>query len=268
MIDKSESDKGFINIEVLNSSNPYYCEKVSDKDSCSIIADGLNSNVKKFVSQTSFISLNETEDDASVGLNMQLIQLNYKETKSDIKMFVKVEFTVMDKEKGSLYKEVYEHVDNRHSRAGRQGLPSKSEILAEASEVLAKRFIKDISPLKTRKLVELKSLPSELEYTVRYAKGKSFKKAIEAMEKYKGKKDANYHFNLAVYYECYGAKIDDMDQLAKADENYEKAISLDSEDEVIVKGKMKFDKFYSIVKEVLEQKRANSKRSNDFEMVN
>ena len=268
MVDNSESDKGFINIEVLNSSDPYYCKEVSDKRNCRVIAKGLNTNVKKFISQTSFISLNETQDDATVGLNMKLIQLNYKSSNSDINMFAKVEFTVEDNEKGVLYKETYEHSDDRHSRAGKQGLPSKSQMLSEASEVLAKRFIKDISPLKTRKLVELKSLPSKLEYTIRYVKGKSYKKAIEAMEKYKGEKDANYHFNLAVYYECYGAKIDDMAQLAKADENYEKALSLDSEDEVIVKGKIKFDKFYSIVKEVLEQKKANSKRSNDFEMVN
>jgi hypothetical protein len=37
-----------------------------------------------------------------------------------------------------------------------------------------------------------------------------------------------------------------------------------SEDKTVINGKMKFDNFYSIIKEVAKQKAANAKRNNQF----
>ena len=267
MIVNSDSKDGYINIQIVKD-NQYSCKKVSESKTCFKVVNSLNSDLEKFINQTSFISLNSTDDDAAVSLDSQILELRYTQpTPSDIDAFVKVEYNIRSLEKGQLYSAVYEYSDQRHSRAGKQGLPSKSEILSEATNYLAKKLIKDISPLKTSKLVALKDLPDALKYTVNYAKGKNFKGAIKAMENYKGKKDLAYYFDLAVYYECYASKQDDTKYLVKAEENYEKAMAMGgSEDETVIKGKMKFDNFYSIIKEVIKQKVANAKRNNQFEI--
>ncbi|MEA3229197.1 MAG: hypothetical protein U9P38_09020 [Campylobacterota bacterium] len=131
-------------------------------------------------------------------------------------------------------------------------------------------MIKDISPIQSKKIVELKDLPDELQYTVKYAKGKNFKGAIKVMENYKGKKEFEYYFNLAVYYEGYGSQIDNIAMFAKAEENYEKALAMGgSDDEAIIKGKMKFDNFYNIIKKVAKQQAANLKQtsSGEYELL-
>lgn len=268
MIESSESSTGFINLQIVENVN-YICEVIgSDRESRSM-ANGLISNLKKFINQTNFISLNQTEDDAAVSLDMQIISLNFAETKNSRELHAKVNFVVR-KSGAEFYSEPYSYDSLRKSRAGLQGIASKDEMFNDASEYLAKKLIKDISPVSTRKIVELKDLPDELKYTIKYAKGKNFKGAIKAMEKYKGKKELEYYFNLGVYYEGYATQIDNMALFAKAEENYEKAMVMGgSEDETIVKGKMKFDNFYEIIKKVAQQQAANLKQTSagEYELL-
>ncbi len=268
MIENSEASTGFINLQLVEDID-YICESVGKNKASKDMAQGLISNLKKYINQTNFISLNTVEDDASVSLDMQILRLKFVQTKNSRELHVKVNF-VIRKDGAEFYSEPYKYDTKRQSRAGLQGLPSKSEIFSDASEYLAKKLIKDISPIKTRKIVELKDLPDAIQYTVEYAKGKNFKGAIKAMENYKGDKGLEYYFNLGVYYEGYGSQIDNMAMFAKAQENYEKAMAMGgSKDETIVKGKMKFDNFYEIIKKVAEQQVANLKQtsSGQYELL-
>lgn len=264
MIENSDSTIGFINLQVFEDVD-YICESIGKDSNSRSMANGLISNVKRFINQTNFISLNQVEDVASVSLDMKITSLRFSETKNSRELHTTVNF-VIRKNGAEFYSEPYTYDTLRKSRAGLQGIASKDEILNEASEYLAKKLIKDISPVKTRKLVELKDLPDELAYTIKYAKGKNFKGAIKAMEKYQGEKTLEYYFNLGVYYEGYGSQIDNMAMFAKAEENYEKAMSMGgSEDETIVKGKMKFDNFYEVIKKVAQQQVVNLKQSSTGE---
>ena len=108
------------------------------------------------------------------------------------------------------------------------------------------------------------SLPKELEYTMTYAKQNNFKKAIDGMLKYKGDKNYEYYFNLALYYEGYAAKINDMGMLALADKYYQMSIEKGgSKDEIVLKGKTKFDNYYELFKSISQQKAKNAKNNND-----
>jgi len=262
MIASSDSASGFINIEIVEDLE-YILNGISKNSASSSVANGLILNVKKFINQTNFISLNQVEGEASVALEMQIKTLKYEENENSLSAYVKVNFIIRDIERGELYSELYVYDTKRQSRSGRQGLPSKEEILDAASEYLAKKLIKDLSPIKTRKLVELMGLPDELAYTANYAKRGNFSGAVKAMQNYKGEKDIAFFFNLGVYYEGYASKEDDMALFVKADENYEKAMAMGgSEDETIVKGKLKFDNFYKIIKQVAEQREANKNQSD------
>ncbi|MEA2100138.1 MAG: hypothetical protein U9P72_08410 [Campylobacterota bacterium] len=268
MIENSESSIGFINLQVVEDLS-YICEVIGKDSDSRTMANGLISNLKKFINQTNFISLNQIEDSAAVSLDMQIMGLNFVETKNSRSLDVTVNF-VIRKDGLEFYSEPYTYNDIRKSRAGLQGIASKNEMFNDGSEYLAKKLIKDISPVKSRKLVELKDLPDELKYTIKYAKGKNFKGAIKAMEKYKGEKELEYYFNLGVYYEGYGSQIDNMAMFSKAQENYEKAMAMGgSEDETIVKGKLKFDNFYEVIKKVAEQQAANLKQTGagEYELL-
>jgi hypothetical protein len=265
MIESSDDAESFIKIQLVEDI-PYICEIVGENSDATSIANNLLSNVKKYINQTNFISLSNTDslDDSAVSLSLQIKTYKYKETDSSINVHIEVNFSIANTEKGELYSQNYKYNTARSSNSAKQGLPLRSEILSEASNYLAKKFIKDISPIKTKKLVELKSLPDELTYTIKYAKGGNFKAAIKAMEAYTKDKDSSYYYNLAVYYEGLASTEDDMNLFSKASDNYEKAMALGGhDDEVIVNGKMKFDKFYDIIKKVAKQTEANQKANEN-----
>ena len=264
MQSKTEAASGYLDLEIVD-----YVVKgdnvVSDKE----FDNKLLSSLKKFITQTNFIAISEVADQSSLSLDMKVLIYDYKAQGNKIDGLISVEYNIR-KDSTTFYTQNYKYRIKRYSKAGKQGLPSKSEILVQASDYLAKKLIKDISPISTQKLVELKSLPSELEYTMKYAKDKNFEGAIKGMKKYKGEKTADYYFNLAVYYEALASQTDNVALLTKADEYYESAMSLsEGSDEVSVKGKSKFDKFYAIVKKVADQKRENAKsQTNDqFELL-
>lgn len=268
MIENSDVAQGFINIQIFEDVR-YICEPIGLNKDSKYMALGLITNVKKFINQTNFISLNQVEDTAAVSLDMQVTHFEYTQTQNSRALHIVVNFVVR-KNGVELYSKPYVYKTLRKSRAGLQGIDSKNELLNQASEYLAKKFIKDISPIKTKKLVELKELPKELAFTISYAKGGNFKGAVEAMEKYSGEKEVAYYYDLAVYYEGYGTQTDNMKFFAKAKENYEKAMAMGGfEDETIVNGKMKFDKFYDIIQKVSKQQKLNQKQisTSEYEIV-
>jgi tetratricopeptide (TPR) repeat protein len=263
MLAISDLSTGFLKIEIVNDKD--YIINGKNKNDGEIISEKLLTDIKKYLTQTNFIAISEIEKDfesTKVSLDMKIIQLNYETTNKSIKGLIEVEFNIRKDE--ILYTQAYQYKIYRQSRSGKQGLPSMSKIFSDASKYLAKKLVKDISPLQTKKLVELKKAPKGLEYTLNYAKAKNYKNAIKAMKKYKGEKNADYYFNLAVFYEALGAKDEDFALLEKANENYELAIQNGGmEDEVIIKGKNKFDKYYEIIQNISKQKLENAKASQN-----
>jgi hypothetical protein len=258
MLESDDSTSGFLEIEIVD--NIIAAEGIkSDK----AFEGKLLSSLKKFVTQTNFISISEVKDVSNLSLDMKVVVFDYKESANATNGIITVEFNIR-KEGTTFYTQGYEYKINRFAKAGRQALPTKAQLFAEASDYLAKKLIKDISPIASLKLVELKELPKELAFTENYARSKNYEGAIKAMKAYEGEKDDAYYFNLAVYCEALAAKSDDMALLSKANEYYEKAMQLsEGGDEVITKGKAKFDRYYNIIKKVAEQKAKNAEKNNN-----
>lgn len=258
MLESDDSTSGFLEIEIVDDI--YKGEGIkSDKS----FENKLVSSLKKFVTQTNFISISDVKDKSNLSLDMKVVVFDYRESANSTDGSIVVEFNIR-KEGTTFYTQNYEFKIKRYAKAGRQALPTKAQLFVEASDYLAKKLIKDISPIASLKLVELKALPDELAYTEKYAKAKNYEGAIKAMKAYKGEKDESYYFNLAVYCEALAAKSDDMALLSKANEYYEKAMQLsEGGDEVIVKGKAKFDRYYKIIQKVAEQKAKNAEKNNN-----
>lgn len=235
---------------ILNGKN-------SNKD----IAETLLGNVKKYLTQTNFVGINQNGNSDTISLEMKIVGYHYRATSSTVDAALEVSFSfIKDATDTPVFIEQYRATTKRSSRSGRQGLPSKMEVLSYLTKNIAEDLVMDISPVKGRKLVQLKPLPKEIAYTIKFAKLKNFKGAIKAMKKYKGEKTLEYYFNLAVYYEAYAGLSNDMAFLSKSDENYEQAMALGgNEDELVIKTKAKFDNFYDLIKSIDKQKKLNSK---------
>ena len=253
MLESSDGKSGFLELEIVSNIKGKKDEDFNKK---------LLASLKKFITQTNFINISSVGDESAMSLDMKILTFDYAQTETDITGSIAVEFNIR-KDGTVFYTQDYKYTIARHSKNGFQGI-NRGTILSQASDYLAKKLIKDISPVATQKLVALKSLPSELEYTIAYARGGNFEGAIKGMLKYKGEKSAAYYFNLAVYYEALASKTDSLELLTKADEYYEEAMRLsEGKDEDIVNGKSKFDNYYRIIKKVADQKRANAKSSTN-----
>jgi len=272
MLASNDNANGFLNIELVDDID-YITNKSKNADEIAA-AKKLLESVKQYITKTDFISLSSIGDESAVGLDMQIIKFNYDETEggglAKLNAFIEVTFNIR-KDSTVFYTQTYKKVIKRQTKGGKQALPSKDEILSQAAEYLAKKLVKDISPLPTRKLVTLEDLPDDVAFASKLAKKGDFEAAINALEKYikkqeKAKEDIEYPvwFDLAVFYEGLAASEADYGLLTKANAYYEKAFELGgSDDDIVVKGKSQFDKFYKIVKKVAEQKVKNNKANED-----
>jgi hypothetical protein len=260
MLEVGDSSSEYLNMEIYE--NEEFTINGVDSSDRKTISKILVADIKKYITQTNFISLNDVADQSAVSLDMKILQFKYNQNDGKIDGILEIEFNIRKDQ--PLYTQKFSYPIHRYSRAGSQGLPNKTEILSQASDYLAKKLIKDISPLITRKLVELATLPSELKYTIQYAKAGNYDGAIKGMLKYKGGKEYEYYLNLAIYYEGLAAQEDDMAYLVKANENYKLSIENGGVDEeIVINAKMKFDSFYKIVKKIAEQKIANAKANGN-----
>ena len=236
-------------------------ESSSDKKKIDAI---LINAIKQGLTETNFITIYPIFDTASVALNMQVISYEYEKSSHNINADMQVAFTIT--------KGVTEYISKTYSaKATRYSsnpslLPSKSKVLLDLGKEVSKKFISDITPLKTRQLREFKSMPSELEYIVTYAKRGNFESAVEDMEEFSGDKNLNYFYNLAILYEGLGAKTGKMDSFERAKKAYAKAMRKGgSSDEVIVNAKSRFDNFYRLFKMTQSQKDQNKNLSNELD---
>jgi len=220
--------------------------------------------VKQGLTETNFITIYPIFDTANVALNMQIISYEYERSINNINADMQVAFTIT--------KGITEYISKTYSaKASRYSsnanlLPSKSKILLDLGKEVSKKFISDITPLKTRQLREFKTMPSELDYIITYAKRGNFESAVEDMQEYSGNKDMNYFYNLAVLYEGLGAKTGAMESFNSAKKSYAKAMRMGgSNDEVIFNAKARFDNFYRLFKMTQNQKSQNKNLSNELD---
>jgi len=235
----------------------------SSRDKKKIDAILINA-VKQGLTETNFITIYPIFDTANVALNMEVISYEYERSTNNINADMQVAFTIT--------KGVTEYISKTYSsKAMRYSsnpalLPSKSKILLDLGEEVTKKFISDITPLKTRQLREFKSMPGELDYIITYAKRGNFESAVEDMENFDGQKDANYYYNLAVLYEGLGSKTGKIQVFEKAKKAYSKAmLKGGSKDELVVNAKARFDNFYRLFQMTQKQKDKNKSLSDELD---
>ncbi|MCD6258138.1 MAG: hypothetical protein J7J31_00890 [Helicobacteraceae bacterium] len=220
------------------------------------LASMLIDSVKTKVTQTNFIALDPLGGDEGVALNMKVQSYDYKQEGNKVSLYLDVVFVLARGTEEFLAKS-YSERKNRQSK-DLSRLPTQNQLTSEAVEKVVKDFISDISPLKTNQLREFKSFPSELAYVEEYAKRKNYKGAIKLMNKYKGERDMNFHYNLAVLFEAEASITENLRLLDKAQDNYDKAMEMGgASDELIMSAKVRFENFYDLLNKTKDQDKAN-----------
>lgn len=219
-------------------------------------------SVKATLTQTNFVTIDPMGSESDVALSMKISNYEYENLGAKVSMALEVTFIISRGSDEFLVKK-YSDRKNRQSKEPSR-LPSENELASQAVSKVVKYFISDISPLKTNQLREFKSLPNELTHVISYAQRKNYKGAIKLMQNYKGEKDLNYHYDLAILYEAEASINEDMKLLKSAQSNYEQAMSLGGfNDEVIVSAKARFDNFYYLLTKTKKQDRANQALRDD-----
>ncbi len=232
------------------------------QDSNKKLAPMLINSVKEKITQTNFIAIDPLGGDGSVALNMKVLNYKYENFGKKVMLTLEVSFTLARGVNEFLVK-TYKERKNRQANDPSK-LPTENELASEAVNKVVKYFISDISPLKTNQLREFKDLPDELSAVFTYAKRRNYKDAIRIMKKYKGEKDINYHYDLAILYEAQASTTEDVKLLRLASKEYEKAMNLGGyKDKLVVDAKARFDKFYDLLRTTKKQDKANQALIND-----
>ncbi len=226
------------------------------------LAPMLINKVKEKITQTNFIAIDPLGGDESVALSMRVLNYKYEKFTKKVMLTLEVSFTLSRGADEFLVK-TYKARKNRQANDPSK-LPTENELASEAVSKVVKYFIADISPLKTNQLREFKELPDELGAVFSYAKRRNYKDAIRMMRKYKGEKDMNYYYDLAILYEAQASTTEDVKMLRLASKEYEKAMELGGyEDALVVDAKARFDTFYDLLRETKKQSKANEALIND-----
>ena len=219
-------------------------------------------SVKVKFTETNFITIDPLGDENGVTLSMKVSNYDYKKTANKISMALEVTF-ILSRGVDEFLVKKYSDRKNRQSRDPSK-LPTENELVSQSVSKVVKYFISDISPLKTSQLREFKPLPKELQAVLSYAKRKNYKGAIKLMNYYKGKKDVDFYYNIAILYEAQASETENLKLLKLADDSYEKAMSLGGiDDKVIVDAKARFDNFYELLNKTKKQDKANQALRDD-----
>jgi hypothetical protein len=224
-------------------------------------------SVKEKITQTNFIAIDPLGDKNGVTLGMKIANYDYKKSLNKISMVLEVVFTLSRGADEFLVKR-YSVKKNRESRDAMK-LPSQNRLALQAADKVVKYFISDISPLKTSQLREFKPFVGDLKPVLVYIKQKNYKGAIKLMNYYKGTRDMEFYYNLAVLYEALASENENLKLLKLANDNYNKSIDMGGiDDELIVGAKARFDSFYELLDKTKKQDRANQAlRDNRDEML-
>lgn len=220
------------------------------------LKDFLIDDIKAKLTQTNFIALNPIAGDNDVVLIMSVNNYHFTQTPNKRSLDLEVNFT-LSKGAEEFLSQSYKTSKNRQSSESKK-LPSEAQLASDAAQDVVEDFIADISPLKTFQLREFKPLPDDITYAIDYAKTKNYGGAIKAMESYKGVRDMNFYYDLAVLYEAQASENEDLSGLEQADENYNMALSRGgAKDELVKSAKARFDNFYELLGKTKSQEAKN-----------
>ena len=220
------------------------------------VKDFLLDSIKTKLTQTNFIALNPIAGENDVMLIMNIANYNYKATHNTRSVDIEVNFT-LSRGAEEFLSASYKKTKNRQSEDVKN-LPNESVLASQAVNDVVEDFIADISPLKTFQLREFKTLPDDISFVIDYAQSKNYKGAIKAMEKYKGKRDMNFYYDLAILYEAQASVSEDLSGLDSANDNYNMALSRGgAKDELILSAKARFDNFYELLEKTKKQDASN-----------
>ncbi len=211
-----------------------------------LLMRNLVNQIRAQITETSFITLHPIYDMASVVLDMEVLDYQYIEAAKERRASMKITFTLS---KGStpVLSKIYDASEIRFSSDPNR-LPSKQDILSRASQTVVKKFVSDISPTRTNQLREFLPLPSELSHVIGFAERGNFESAIEDMLKFKGKRDMNFYYDLAVLFEALGSRTENLKTTAKAKDAYDEAFKLGgNKNEIVAAAKARFDNFYRLL---------------------
>ena len=219
-------------------------------------------SVKAKFTETNFVTIDPLGDSSGVALSMKVANYSFKQIKNKIALALEVTFTLSRGSDEFLVKK-YSDRKNRQSKDITK-LPTENELASQAVSKVVKKFISDISPLKTYQMREFKSLSQQLGVVPEYAKRKNYKGAIKLMENYKGDKDLNFYYDLAILYEAEASNSEDLELLEKAAINYEKTMEFGGfKDELVVSSKARFDNFYDLLNKAKKIDKANQALRDD-----
>lgn len=269
MLTKNDKNSAYLIMDIVDNIN--YITDHKNTSARKTIAKELLADIKSLIMQTNFIAISKVKDDFEIplSLDMRIIDFQYTNTGDSLKASLSVEFNIR-KNSSLLYTKQYSVNVEKYAGLSSQSLPSKQEVIRELVKKVTKKFMKDITPLKTQKLVTLKALPDEVSYSIQDALAGDFKSAVKLMLSYKGKKDYKYYYDLAVYYEGLATQENDVTYLAEADKFYTKAIQMGgADDKDVIEGKQQFERFYSLIKSIAKQKLENMKKlqNSDYELL-
>ena len=251
MITKDDKIPGGAYLAVTLNPNILHLERAIPK-----VKDFLLDSIKTKLTQTNFIALNPIAGENDVMLIMNVANYQYKTGANTRSVDLEVNFT-LSRGAEEFLSESYKKTKNRQS-ADVKNLPSESVLASQAVNDVVEDFISDISPLKTFQLREFKSLPDEIAFAIEYAKSRNYKGAIKAMEKYKGDRDMNFYYDLAILYEAQASMSEDLSGLDRANDNYSMALSKGgSKDELVISAKARFDNFYELLEKTKKQDASN-----------
>lgn len=257
-----ETAEGVYLTFAINPELSFAGQKPAKQDS-ELLTRNLINQIRAQITETSFITIHPIYDLASVVLDMEVLDYQYTDNGKERKAALKVSFSLS---KGSIpvITKIYDASEFRFS-ADPNRLPSKQEILSRASQTVVKKFVTDISPTRTNQLREFLPLPSELSHVIGFAERGNFESAIEDMLKFKGKKDLNYYYDLAILYEALGSRSENLATTAKAKDAYDQAFSLGgNKNEIVAAAKARFDNFYRLLVLTQRQQMKNQQLNQEL----
>ena len=232
------------------------------KNSNAKLKSMLIDSVKAKFTETNFVTIDPLGDEKGVALGMKISNYDYKPNGNKVSLSLEVTF-ILSRGSDEFLVKTYSDRKNRQSKDSSK-LPSENELASQAVSKVVRYFISDISPLRTNQLREFKSLPQELTHVISYAKRKNYKGAIKLMNNYSGKRDMNFHYDLAILYEAEASVNEDIKLLKYAELNYEKAMGLGGiDDDLVANAKARFDNFYELLSKTKRQDEANQALRDD-----
>lgn len=220
------------------------------------VKDYLIDAIKTKLTQTNFVALNPIAGENDVMLIMKVTNYQFTSTANSRSMELEVNFT-LSRGAEEFLSQTYRKKKNRQSSDPKL-LPSESMLASQAVNDVVEDFIADISPLKTFQLREFKSLPDDIAFVIDYAQTRNYSGAIKAMEKYKGNRDMNFYYDLAILYEAQASVAEDLSGLDQANDYYTLAMRKGgSKDELVLSAKSRFDNFYELLAKTKKQDSKN-----------